>query len=59
MNSSYLYRSVGRVFGNGPGDWGSIPGKIISKTQRRIHDTSLLYSQHSKITYQVLSGEIQ
>ena len=24
---------VGKVFANGPGDWGSIPGRVIPKTQ--------------------------
>ena len=31
----YLYRFiglVGRVFANGPEDWGSIAGRVISKT---------------------------
>ena len=24
-----------RVFANGPGDWGSIPGRVIPKTQKK------------------------
>ena len=27
---------VGRVFANGPGDWGSIQGQVITKTQKMI-----------------------
>ena len=25
---------MSRVFTNGPGDWGSIPGRVIPKTQK-------------------------
>ena len=32
---------IGRVFANGSGDWGSIPGRVISKTQKMVHDVSL------------------
>ena len=34
-----------RVFANGPGDLGSIPGRVIPKTQKMILDTSLLNAQ--------------
>ena len=33
---------MGRVFANGPGDLGSIPGRVIPKTIKMILDTSLL-----------------
>ena len=33
---------VGRVFANGLGDLGSIPGRIIPKTLKMVLDTSLL-----------------
>ena len=33
MNSCWVGMMV-RVFTNGPGDWGSIPGRVISKTQK-------------------------
>ena len=33
---------VDRVFANGPGDWGSIPGRVIAKTKKMILDTALL-----------------
>ena len=35
-----------RVFANGPGDLGSIPGRVIPKTQKMILDASLLNTQH-------------
>ena len=38
-----------RVFANGPGDWGSIPGRVIPKTQKIVLDTSLLNTQHYKV----------
>ena len=36
---------VGRVFANGPGDLGSIPGRVIPKTLKMVLDTSLLNTQ--------------
>ena len=38
-----------RVFANGPGDLGSIPGRVIRKTQKMVLDTSLLNTQHYKV----------
>ena len=35
-----------RVFANGPGDLGSIPGRVIPKTQKMVLDASLLNTQH-------------
>ena len=46
-----LYRIiglVGRVFGNGPGDQGSIQG-VIPKTLKMVLDTSLLNTQQYKV----------
>ncbi len=37
---------MGRVFANGPGDLGSIPGCVIPKTLKRVLDTSLLKTQY-------------
>ena len=34
---------------NVPGDWGSIPGWVIPKTQKMVLNTSLLNTQHYKI----------
>ena len=38
-----------RVFANGPGDRGSIPGRVIPKTQKLLPDTALLNIQHYKM----------
>ena len=53
---SILIGLVGRVFANGPGDRGSIPGRVIPKTgggekkkEKRVLDTSLLNIQHYKV----------
>ena len=37
------------VFANGPGDLGSIPGRVIPKTQKMVLDPSLLNTQHYKV----------
>ena len=38
-----------RVFTNGPGDLGSIPGRVIPKIQKMALDASLLNTQHFKV----------
>ena len=38
-----------RVFANGPGDQGSIPGRVIPKTQKMVLDASLLNTRHYKV----------
>ena len=40
---------VGRVFANGPGDLGSIPGGVIPKTLKMVLDTFLLNTQQYKV----------
>ena len=40
---------VGRMFGNGPGELGSIPGRVIPKTLKMVLDTSLLKTQRYKV----------
>ena len=40
---------MGRVFANGPGDMGSIPGHIIPKTFKMALDTSLVNTQQYKV----------
>ena len=37
------------VFVNGPGDRGSIPGRVIPNTQKMILDAALLCTQHCKV----------
>ena len=38
-----------RVFTNGSGDRGSIPGRVIPKTQKMVLDAALLNTQHYKV----------
>ena len=38
-----------RVLPNGPGDLGSIPGRVIPTTQKMVHYVSLLNTQHYKV----------
>ena len=38
-----------KVFANGPGDLGSIPGRVIPKTQKVVPDVTLLNTQHYKL----------
>ena len=44
---------VGRVFDNGPGDWGLIPGRVIPKTKKAVLGNSLLNTQHYKVCIKV------
>ena len=37
------------VFTNGPGDLGSIPGRVIPKTQTMVLDVTLLNALHYKV----------
>ena len=38
-----------RVLANGPGDQGSIPGRVIPKTQKMVLDAALLNTQYYKV----------
>ena len=38
-----------QVFGNGSGDRGSIPGRVIPKTQKKVLDSALFSTQHYKV----------
>ena len=40
---------MSRLFANGPGDRGSIQGRIIPKTLKMVLDASLLSTQHYKV----------
>ena len=40
---------MSRVFANGPGDLGSIPGRDIPKTPKMVLDAALLNTQHYKV----------
>ena len=47
---------MARVFANGTGDQGSIPGRVILKTQKMVLDASLLNTQHYKVR---IKGEVE
>ena len=40
---------MNRVLANGPGDRGSVPGRVIPKTQKMELDATLLDTQHYKV----------
>ena len=40
---------MSRVFTNDPGDRGSIPGRVIPKTQKMVLDVTLINTHHYKI----------
>ena len=40
---------MSRVFANSPEDRGSIPGRVIPKTQKMVLDAALLNTQHYKV----------
>ena len=40
---------MSRVFANGPGDRGSIAGRVIPKTPKMVFDAALLNSRHYKV----------
>ena len=40
---------MSRVFANGLGDQGSIPGQVIRKTQKMVLDATLLNTQNHKV----------
>ena len=42
-----------RVFANSPEDMGSIPGRVIPKTQKMVLDATLFNKQHYKVRSKV------
>ena len=48
MNAQFV-GLMSRVFTNGLGDWGSIPGQVIPKTQKMVLVAALLNTQHYKV----------
>ena len=40
---------MSRMIANGPEDRGSIPGRVIPKTQKIVLDAALLNTQHYKV----------
>ena len=50
LNRVYqLIIQVDRVLANGPGVRGSIPGRVIQKTQKMVLNAALLNTQHYKV----------
>ena len=49
LTNIHTYIHTGRVFANGLGDRGSIPGQVIPKTLKMVLDTSLLNTRHYKV----------
>ena len=47
---------MSRVFVSGPGDRGSIPGRVIPKTQKMVLYAALLNTQHYKAQ---IKGKVQ
>ena len=54
---NWLIGIVCRVFANGPEDLGSISGRVISKTLKRVLDTSLFNTQQYKVRIEEQSRE--
>ena len=47
---------MSRVFANGTGCWGSIPGRVIPKTQKMVLDAALLNTQPYKVR---INGKVE
>ena len=45
-----------RVFANGPGDLGSIPGRVIPKAQKMVLDATLFNTHHYKV---MIKGKVE
>ena len=55
----YINRAIGlmnRVSAKDPGDWGSIPGRVIPKTQKMVLDPALLNIKHYKVS---IKGKVE
>ena len=52
----YYYYYYSRVFANGPGDRGSIPGRIIRKTLNMVLDLASLNTQNYKVS---IKGKVE
>ena len=47
----YFIGLMSRVFANGPGDRGSIPGRVLPKTQKMVLDAAFLNTQLYKVKW--------
>ena len=50
------YGLISRVLTNGPGDRGSILGRVIPKIQKLVLDAALLNTQHYKVN---INGKVE
>ena len=50
---------MGRVIANGPGEQGSIPGRVIPKTLKMVLDTYLFNTQQYEVRIKGKVGVIQ
>ena len=56
----YIYRPIYTmvwVFTNSPGDRGSVPGRIMPKTEKMILDASLFNTKHYKVRIESKVGQ--
>ena len=44
-----MLKNYSRLWANGPGDLGLIPGRVIPKTLKMVLDSSLLNTQYYKV----------
>ena len=52
----YFIGLMSSMFANGPGDRGSIPGRVVPTTQKMVLDAALLNTQHYKVR---IKGKVQ
>ena len=52
----YIIGIMVRAFANGLVDLGSIPGRVIPKTQKMVLDAALLNTQHYKV---LIKGKVE
>ena len=51
-----LKEKIHKLFTNGLGDWGSILGWVIPKTQKIVLDAVFHNTQHYKVSWWVVGG---
>ena len=56
VECSPMVREIDVVFNNGAGDRGSIPGRVIPRTQKMVLDAALLSTQHYKVR---INGKVE
>ena len=56
MDCIYIIGLISRVFANGLGGRGSIPGRVIPKTQKMLLDAALLNTQYYKVWIKIFKS---